>query len=108
MYLTDLAIRIRMSNVSWERPQCDLASGTEVSWEGESSYLLSGHGCEAIWLKPVCHSQTCWGEDEVVRHHGGQFGDGSQSFIALETWQFPSWEFNLHIYVHVYKLTPVN
>lgn len=48
VYLTDLAIRIRMSNVSWERPQCDLASGTGASCEGESS----ASPCLATALRP--------------------------------------------------------
>lgn len=62
VYLTDLAIRIRMSNVSWERPQCDLASGTEASCEGESSAPLR----LAKASRPFGYNQFA-----ILRHAGG-------------------------------------
>lgn len=73
MYLTDLAIRIRMSNVSWERDH-------SVTWlqarrpagKGRALPLsLSGHGFEAIRLKPFSDMLGGVGDD-VARHHRGQ------------------------------------
>lgn len=70
VYLTDLAIRIRMSNVSWERAESDLASGTGAVRRRGSLPLFQSLAAASRPFGSnqfaVCPSQPCLGEEELV------------------------------------------
>ena len=109
VYLTDLAIRIRMSNVSWERPRQDLASGTEARREGESRAPLP------VWPRPRGRSAKPTSPSLLRRVGGGRSGTPPWRAARRQPSKSPPftgikdsfWEFNLRIHVHVCKLTRV-